>query len=176
MSAGGIAELGPLTLDSENDQIKLGNIILQAVPSSGLPYTMMESGTIAIPVLLTLFSGSVQAAANNVAAVQFANTTFVIPSNFKKHLKSASLVLDHAWAATADGTIQLYDSTGSSVVVSSTAKTGGESSEWESASITLANLVEGHTLYLRANITVAGSSGEKVTLNRAFLLLQYAVS
>jgi hypothetical protein len=82
--------------------------------------------------------------------------------------------VDYAWADTADGTIQLYDSTAAAVRGESSAKTGGESSPWESISVS--GLVAGNTMVVRANITVAGNTGETVSLYRAILRLVLGIS
>ena len=66
--------------------------------------------TVDIPVLVSITGGTV--AADAVGTPAFAHTTIVLDAETIKHLKSAALYIDHAWAATADGTIQLYDVTG----------------------------------------------------------------
>jgi len=92
-----------------------------------------------------------------------------------KHLKAAYLELAYKWAASADGTIQLYDSTGAVVRAESPTKTGGQSSEWEEIALTTLP-VAGNTMVIRANIISAGAAGETVTLYRAILRLVLGVS
>jgi len=113
-------------------------------------------------------------AADSTGAKNFTHTTFTVPAEALKHLKSASLIVDYAWAATADGTIQLYDVTAAAVRGESSAKAGGEKSEWESFSVS--GLVAGNTMVVRANITAAGAAGENVTLYRVILRLVCGIS
>jgi len=123
-----------------------------------------------IPIL----GGAAQSvAADAVGTPTFARTTMRLPAEALKHLKSASVIIDYTWAATADGTYQLYDSTAGVVRGESTTKTGGETSEYEEFDVT--NLVAGNTLVIRANVTVAGAAGETATLNRAILRLVLAI-
>jgi len=122
-----------------------------------------------------LSSGSViEVAADAVATPTFAHTTVQVPAEALKHLKSASVIIDHAWAATADGTIQLYDSTAAAVRGETATFTGGEASEWLSFSVS--GLVAGNTMVIRANVTAAGAAGEKSGLYRAILRLVLGVS
>jgi hypothetical protein len=86
-----------------------------------------------VPILLS--GSAVTVAVDSTGAKDFPHTQFTVPSEALKHLKSASLIVDYAWADTADGTIQLYDSTAGAVRGESSAKTGGESSPWESISV-----------------------------------------
>jgi len=97
-----------------------------------------------------------------------------LPAGSLKHLKSAEAVIAYSWAATADGTIQLYDADAGAIRGESTTKTGGEFVAWETFKVT--GLVEGNAMYFRANITVAGAAGETVTLIKAYLLLTLGVS
>jgi len=135
----------------------------------------LATDTIQIVIPLTKLGGAAQSvAADAVGTPVFAHTRVVLPTNILKHLKSAKVAIDYAWAATADGTIQLYDETAAAVRGETSAKTGGESSEWEEFTVT--GLVEGNTLVIRANVTVAGAAGETSTLYRAFLILTLGVS
>jgi hypothetical protein len=124
-----------------------------------------------IPIL----GGALQeVAADAVGTPTFPHTTVKVPAEALKHLKSASLILDFAWAATADGTIQLYDSTAGAVRAETATFTGGEASEW--LEVAASGLVAGNTMVIRANVTVAGAAGEKASLYRAILRLVLGVS
>jgi len=143
-------------------------------------YHLSEGEVLAIDVIkvvvpITIATRDESVAADAVATPEFTHYKFVIPTGALTHLKSATFVIDYTWAATADGTIQLYDSTAGDVVAESTAKAGGESSEWEEISVT-GTLTEGNTLVVRANVTTAGAAGETATLNRAFLILTLVIT
>jgi len=129
--------------------------------------------TVDIPILID--GSGVTVAADATGTPTFSHTTIKLDSATIKHLKSAKLIVDYAWAATADGTIQLYDSTGTTVLAESDTKTGGESSTWEEITVT-GTLTAGNTIVVRANITTAGEAGETVTLYRAILRLTLGVS
>jgi len=126
--------------------------------------------TIDVPVI----TYQVSVAADTTGAKTFSSSTVLLDAATLKHLKSAKLIVDYTWAATADGTIQLYDSTAAAVRGASTAKAGGESSAWEA--FTVSGLAAGNTMVIRANITLAGAAGETVRVNRAFLRLTLGVS
>jgi len=108
-------------------------------------------------------------AADTVGTPRFGDIDTVLLGQHKQSAKSAQLVISFTWAATADGTIQLYDATAAAVRAESAAFTGGETSRRTAISVPLANLVPGNTLYMRANVTVAGAAGETVTLRFAKL-------
>jgi len=128
--------------------------------------------TVDIPILVSITGGSV--AADAVGTPAFAHTIFKLDTETIKHLKSANVYIDHAWAATADGKFQLYDVTAAAVRGESSANTGGETSSWEGFSVS--GLVAGNTHRIRVNITVAGAAGETVKLFRAILRLKLGVS
>jgi len=128
--------------------------------------------TVDIPILVSITGGSV--AADAVGTPAFAHTIFKLDTETIKHLKSANVCIDHAWAATADGKFQLYDVTAAAVRGESSANTGGETSSWESFSVS--GLVAGNIHRIRVNITVAGAAGETVKLFRAILRLKLGVS
>jgi len=125
-----------------------------------------------IPFMATTEPRSVDADTTGLKA--FGWSDLVLPEGSLKHLKSAVAVVAYSWAATADGTIQLYDVDADVVRGESTTKTGGEFVAWETFKVT--GLVEGNAMYFRANITVAGAAGETVTLIKAYLLLTLGVS
>jgi len=144
------------------------------IPSSEIPYTDLKTNTIQLVIPFTVLWDEKSVAADAVGIRNVPGTYFIIPTNMLKHLKSASVAVGYVWAATADGTIQLYDITADVVRGESTAKTGGESSAWEIFGA--AGLVEGNHHRLRVNITTAGAAGETVTLSKAHLLLTLGVS
>jgi hypothetical protein len=144
-------------------------------PASGLAYTQLGANQIQLIVDIPILGGAGQSvAADSTGAKNFAHTRFSVPTEALKHVKSALLIIDYAWAATADGTIQLYDTVAGAVRGESSAKAGGESSESESFSVS--GLVAGNAMVIRANITVAGAADEVVTLYRAVLRLILGVS
>jgi len=143
--------------------------------TDAIPYSSLKVDTIQLVVDIPVLGGAEQSvAADAVGTPTFAHTRVVLPTNILKHLKSAKVAIDYAWAATADGTIQLYDETAATVRGETTTKTGGESSEWEEFTVT--GLVEGNTLVIRANVTVAGAAGETISLYRAILILTLGIS
>lgn len=143
---------------------------------SGLAYTQFSADsiqlTVDIPMVADFAGATVAADATGTPA--WPHTTVKVDSATIKHLKSAKLIVDYAWAATADGTIQLYDSTAAAVRGESTAKVGGESSAWEEFAVS--GLVAGNMMVVRANVTAAGAAGETATLYRAILRLTLGVS
>jgi len=128
--------------------------------------------TVDIPILADVAGGAVAAAA--IAVVVWPHTTFKVDTATIKHLKSAKVIIDFAWAATADGTIEVYDSTGLAVRGATATLVGAEASEWLEVAVT--GLVAGNTNVIRANVTVAGAAGEVSTLFRAILRLTLGIS
>ena len=128
--------------------------------------------TVDIPILVS--GTAVTVAADAIAAVNFAHTTVLLDTATIKHLKSAALILDYAWAATADGYIELYDSTGLAVRATTALLVGAEASAWLVLAAT--GLVAGNTMVVRANVTVAGAAGETSSLFRAILRLTLGIS
>jgi len=114
-------------------------------------------------------------AADSIVTAIIYRSMIRLTSQHLKHMKSAKFIYDYTWAATADGTIQLYDATADVVIAESPTKTGGEASNWEETDVTGA-LVAGNGLRVHVNITVAGATGETVTLRRAYLRLICGVS
>jgi len=119
---------------------------------------------------IEVVNGEQSLAADSVAAPEVPQRV-ILTSEDLNNIRNATLELAYAWAATADGTIQLYDVTAGSVVAETTAKTGGESSEREQVTGFAANLTAGNEIKIRANITTAGAAGETVTIRKATLRL-----
>ena len=169
-----VAEIAAGAVDTE--ELKDGAVTNPKVTDATLVYGKIAANEIQLIIdVPILSSGSViEVAADAVATPTFAHTTVQVPAEALKHLKSASVIIDHAWAATADGTIQLYDSTAAAVRGETAAFAGGEASEWLSFSVS--GLVAGNTMVIRANVTAAGAAGEKSSLYRAILRLVLGVS
>jgi len=156
-------------------QLADGAVTNAKIADATIEYKKLADNTIQYTIEIPILGGASQSvAADAVGTPTFAHTTFTVHSSALRHLISARLFIDYAWAPTADGVIELYDSTAARVLGDSTDKTGGESSEWESFSVT--DLVAANTLVIRAKITVAGAAGETVTLYRAVLRLVCAIS
>jgi len=144
------------------------------IPSGEIPYGDLKTDTIriVIPTMLTVEPKTVMA--DSVGTKGISYSTLLIQPNMLKHLKSAIAAVAYTWAPTADGTIQLYDPDADVVRGESTTKTGGESSGFETFSVT--GLVEGNRVFIRVNITVAGAAGETVTVHKGYLILTLGVS
>jgi len=143
--------------------------------TDAIPYGSLKVDTIQLTVDIPILGGAAQSvAADVVGTPEFARTTVKLDSEVLKHLKSAKVIIDFAWAATADGTIQLYDRTAGAVRGETATLVGGESSEWSEFSVT--GLVAGNEMCIRANVTVAGAAGEVVSLYRVILRLILGVS
>jgi len=155
--------------------------VVEFVGTSGarqavLPYDNLIANTIQFIIDVPILGGAAQnVAADAVGTSEFAHTTTKVTSEAVKHLKSAQLVVDYDWAATANGYIELYDRTTGTVLAQSAAKSGGESAEWEGISVT-GIITAGNEMCVRVDITTAGAAGETVTLYRAILRLICGVS
>jgi len=143
-----------------------------------LPYDNLEDNTLRSIIDIPILGGAAQSvAADAVGTPEFNHTTFKVPAEALRHAKSAALILDHAWAATAGGTLQLYDRTAGAVVAeSSPAFTGGEASEWLEITVDPATITADNELCIRANVTTAGAAGETATLYRAILRIKWGAS
>jgi len=140
-----------------------------------IEYTKLADNTIQFSVDIPILGGASQTvAADAVGTPAFPHTTFRITTEVLRHLVSAALILDYAWAPTADGTFELYDKTAAEVRGSSSAKTGGETSEWEAFTVIGLDAAGEHVV--RAKITTAGAAGEVVTIYRAILRLTCRIS
>jgi len=145
------------------------------IPSGEIPYTDLEASTIEWVGDITFLCPDVTVAADVTGRTLVGRSAFKLESQHLKHLKSAKLFLQYAWAATADGYLELYDDTADVVLAQSTLKTGGELSGWEKTDVT-GTLVAGNLLKVAVNITVAGAAGETVEVRRCILRLIYGVS
>jgi len=140
------------------------------IPSGEIPYTDLKDKTIQLVLDIPMLFERQSVAADAVGIQDIYDEPYKLRSEHIKHLKSAEFIINYAWAATADGTIQLYDSTAAAVLAESTTKTGGESVAFEVIDIT-GTLVAGNVLHVRVNITVAGAAGETTTVKRAWIRL-----
>jgi len=131
--------------------------------------------TIRAIIDIPILGGAAQSvAADAVGTPEFDHTTFKVPSEALRHAKSMLVIIDYSWAATADGTLQVFSRTNTVVRGESTTKLGGESSEWEE--ITVTGIVADEELCIRGNITTAGAAGETSTIYRVILRIKTGVS
>jgi len=141
-----------------------------------IKYDWLGADEIQLVLEIPILGGATQSVAANVVGTPiFARTAQVLRAEHLKHLKSAQLLLDFDWAATADGTIQLFDETAATVLAETATLVGGESDDDLVIDVT-GTLVTGNRLVVRANVTVAGAAGETTSLNRAVLKLVLGVS
>jgi len=146
------------------------------IPPDTITQDQIADNEIQTVVEIPLLVGAAQSvAADATGTPVFPHTAQKLRSEHLKHLKSAELLLDFEWAATADGTIQLYDETDGAVLAETSSFTGGESDDDLIISVT-GTLKAGNRIVVRANITTAGASGETATLYRAILKLILGVS
>jgi hypothetical protein len=131
----------------------------------------LAANTLQWAVVIPLMVSADSVAADAVATPKFANSLAQVKAEHLQSAKSAYVVLDYAWAATADGTIQVYDNTALAVIAETAGLLGGESAEYAELTATLANIVAGNDIIVRANVTTAGAAGETATVNRAWLVL-----
>ena len=167
--------IGNLIFDEQDYQIKHKATNEKLFRIEDLPYDRLAEKTIIIPVIKQIASRDESVAADAVGTPEFAHYRIYMPANLKRHLKEVHLIVDYTWAATADGTLQLYNVTKGVVVAETSTKVGGESSEWEAVAGDIAKVDDGDELVVRANITVAGAAGETVTLHGAFITLVFGV-
>lgn len=118
-----------------------------------------------IPLMMS--SDAVDASTTGAKNYEHSEQLWSAPNIY--NVLQALVIIDYDWAATADGTFQLYDATNAAVLGESSSKAGGESSRYETFSVSV--LSSEASILMRANITTAGASGEQVTLHRAILRL-----
>ena len=118
-----------------------------------------------IPLMMS--SDAVDASTTGAKNYEHSEQLWSAPNIY--NVLQALVIIDYDWAATADGTFQLYSVSFDTVLGESSSKSGGESSRYETFSV---DIPPGETsILMRANITTAGASGEQVTLHRAILRL-----
>jgi len=140
-----------------------------------ISYGKLGEKEIQVVLEVPLLVSSQSVAADAVGTPAFSQSAQALRAEHLKHLKSAQVLLDFAWAATADGTIQLYDETAGAVLAETSTFTGGEADDDLITDVT-GTLVAGNRIVMRGNITVAGAAGETSTLNRAILKLVLGIS
>jgi len=138
--------------------------------------TPFQITDVKLVVDITMLGGALQEVpADAIGTPTFALTAFVLSPEHLKHLKDAKFIISYTWADTADGKIQLFDTTAGAVLAETPTFTGGESDDWAEYDVT-GTLVAGNRIVVRANVTVAGAAGEKAKLYRAFLRLMLEMS
>jgi len=146
------------------------------VPPDTLTYDQLADNEVqAVLEVPMLVGGPVETSAEATGTPAVAHTAQKLRSEHLKHLKSAQLLLDFEWAATADGTIQFYDEDAAVVLAETATFVGGESDDDLVLDVT-GTLAAGNRIVVRLNITVAGAAGEVVKLYRAILKLVLGVS
>jgi hypothetical protein len=131
----------------------------------------LAADTVQWAITIPLMVSAASVAADAVGTPKFGNSLARVRAEHLQSAKSAYVVLDYAWAATADGTIQVYDNTALAVIAETATLVGGEVAEYAELAATLANIVAGNDIIVRANVTTAGAAGETATVNRAWLVL-----
>ena len=138
-----------------------GNLV--DIDDSG--YGTIYAYTEDIPLMMS--SDAVDASTTGAKNYEHSEQLWSAPNIY--NVMQALVIIDYDWAATADGTFQLYSVSFGIVLGESSSKSGGESSRYETFSV---DIPFGETsILMRANITTAGASGEQVTLHRAILRL-----
>jgi len=145
------------------------------IPSGEIPAGDLEASTIEFVENIEAINGIITLPADAVG-YQIVNQRFYLEDQDVKHLKAAYLDMAYAWAATADGKIQLFNTSDGVVAAETATKTGGESDERERLTISIANLPGGKAYRLRLDITTAGAAGETVELRKMTLKLVKGIS
>jgi len=131
-----------------------------------LTYNRLAKATVVFAPEWPLLAGGAQSVpADAVAVKNVEHTLNWIEDAAVKHWARGALIVDYTWAATADGTIQLYDETNAVVLGETPVKTGGEVVERDAFDIS--KPATPCWVRVRVNITVAGAAGETVTIYRA---------
>jgi len=159
-----------------NAKIADGAVDNTKIAAGTITYDRLADDTIQFNQEITMLSGAAQSvAADTVAAVDVEHTLERMTDKHVRHAVGIWVMVDYVWAATAAGTIQVYDETNAAVLGESTGKTGGESAEYEAFSIS-APATTPVDIRCRVNITTAGSPGETVTIYRVRLIIITMVS
>lgn len=160
-----------------------GNLDDQNIKARGISGESIKEHTIELEHLVlnaiqfdqdyTFVTNSAAVDAASTGSKVFPGSSFVVPA--LNHVKSATVIVDYKWAATARGVFELYDETAKKVLGSSLLKVGGGSTvEWEE--FTVSGLTAGNVVRMRVNISTAGAAGETVTLYKAILRLSIGIS
>jgi len=136
---------------------------------TGIAKSQLASNTIQWVEVIDLLNGelSVDASATGDTDSAF---DIKLDAELLQSAKAAYLEVAYTWAATADGTIKLYDVTAAADVTDAAISlTGGESSRRDRTADFLSNLTSGHDVRLRVTITATAS--ETATIHAARLII-----
>ena len=175
-----VRNLQVLTADIGDVQVTTGKIANLAVTNAKIANATLAAGKIALDQLqlcenIEAINDTFTAAADAIAVVE-ALQRIALEAEDVAHQKAAYLDLSYLWAATADGTIQLYDVTGAVVAVETATLVGAETSERARLTVPTASLVAGREYKIRVNVTVAGAAGETTSVRKATLKIVKRVS
>jgi len=98
---------------------------------------------------------------------------FTIPTDFTKHAIQYTWMVGYELPSTAQGYLELFDETTSSVLATTPLRSAGVAVYYDTYSFP--TLTEGNTVGVRLRITVAGGAGEVVRLFRSWILVKKAV-
>jgi len=146
------------------------------IPPNILTRDQFADNEIQMVLEVPLICGGEQTVSAETAGYKyFSHTAQLLLSEHLKHLKSAKLLVDFTWAATANGRVQLHDATADATLAESPYYYGGESDDDLVVDVT-GTLVAGNRIVMRAHVAVAGATGETVSLFRAILKLIVGIS
>lgn len=160
----------------EIENVINGNLEEDNLRAGSLSAAVLKEDTIRWTVDIPIVTLTTSVDAASVGIKVFDGSTVMLDADTLRHAKAAKLIIDYDWATSADGTFELYDQTADKVLGQSTVKTSSQAFEWEEFVIDVKELKSSHIMVIRANITVAGASGDLVRLHRAFLRLTLGVS
>jgi len=119
-----------------------------------------------------IITASTSVAADTTGVKNIGSAVALALELIPKDARRAELIIEYAWAATADGYFRLRDATAGVDIKDGASKTGGESGTETITIDDVEKLIEGNSLQLQANVTVAGAAGETVTVTSAKLTLK----
>jgi len=136
---------------------------------TGIAKSQLASNTIQWVEVIDLLNGELSVDASAAADTDSA-FDIRLDAELLQSAKAAYLEVAYTWAATADGTIKLYDVTDAADISgTSISLTGGESSRRDRTADFLSNLTSGHDIRLRVTITATAS--ETATIHAARLII-----
>jgi len=134
---------------------------------SGLTYDQLATNTIQFEIAIPLLTDSISGTGTVEAAERY-----LISSELLNHAKAAYFEIAYdASSLTSDGSADLYDVTGASVITSITLTAGGSSERTRSSDI-LSSLVAGNEVKVR----VTGDGTNAATLRMARLIIVIGIS
>jgi len=134
-----------------------------------IPSAKLRSNEIKIVEEFDMISSSQSVVADAVGTPTFAHSAQILRSETVEKVKAGEALIDYEWATTADGSIEVYDETAGNVLGAITGLVGGETDDDAIVEIDTTLLVAGNRIVVRANVTVAGDTGETATLHRVKL-------